>query len=195
MDMRVAHDKILVGDILVFKRKGFISGVLGWVLWLVERRWDRWGWHMGVAWMASKHQNSRWILEGTSDGVRVGLLSEDKLKTEIRAYRWLDNPPSDEVMEEFMARTLDEGYDVWVYLWTFCQRLQRWVLRHLRLPRSLWLLPRIRNRRYTCWELAFYFARKMGKPIGDIDRYPVLTDFLKAVQVRSDERESSASGE
>jgi len=174
--MIVAHNEIQMGDILVFKRKGFVSGMLGPILKLFKKKWDGWGWHMGIAWEESKHANGLWILEATGDGVRVGLLSEDKLKNEIRAYRWLDEPPSDEVMEKFMADNLDKGYDVVVYFWTL---IQRGLLRVIK--RSI---PRILNDKYTCWELAFLFAREMNKPIRSILDYPLLTDFLEAVEER-----------
>lgn len=167
----IQYDEIQMGDILVFKRKGFVSGILGPILKLFKRKWDGWGWHMAIAWEEAQYKNGLWILEATGDGVRVGLLSEDKLKNEIRAYRWLDEPPSGEVMEKFMAENLDKGYDVLVYFWTLIQRGLLRVIKHS--------IPRILNNRYTCWELVFLFAREMGKPIGDILDYPLLTDFLE----------------
>jgi len=186
----IEHDEIKMGDILIFKRKGFVSGVFAWLLKQFKRKWDRWGWHMAVAWEESKYKNGLWILEATSDGVRVGLLSEEKLKTEIKAYTWLDEPPSGEVMEKFMAEHLDKGYDVAVYFWTmaqylllkFVERVQR--LLHIEAKISI---PRVLDDRFTCWELAFRFCDEMGKPIQEavglkMSRYPMITDFLEAVK-------------
>lgn len=73
------------GDILIFKRKGFVSGVFGWLLKRFERWWDGWGWHMPIAWQ--KAGLGYWILEAARGGVRVNLISDKVLETEVRAYR------------------------------------------------------------------------------------------------------------
>lgn len=160
------------GDILVFRRKGFVSGVLGWILKRFERSWDGWGWHMGIAW--KKGIYGYWILEAAAEGVRVNLIDVEKFKDDIRFYKWLDEPPSDEAMEEFMLENLKYDYDVAVYLFTVLQYLVFHFLNHR--------IPRLLNKRYTCWELAFWYARVMGKPIQEIHKYPMVTDFLKIVE-------------
>ena len=71
-----------------------------------------------------------------------------------------------------MAANLDCGYDVAVYFFTMLQYL---ILHFFNHP-----IPRLLDNRYACWELAFFFAREMGKPIQSIHKYPVITDFLKA---------------
>ena len=168
----IPYDQIQGGDILVFKRKGFVSGVLGWLLKRFERSWDGWGWHMAIAWR--KARLGYWILEAAGKGVRVNLIKEEVFKTDIRAYRWLDQPASGDDLEEFMAEELDKGYDAAVYIWTMLQYLILHFFNHS--------IPRLLDNRYTCWELAFFFVRKMGKPIQSIHKYPIITDFLKAVE-------------
>ena len=160
------------GDILVFRRKGFISGVLGWVLKRFEPWWDGWGWHMAIAW--KKGHFGYWILEAAAQGVKVNLIQEKVLKSDVRTYRWLDEPPSDEDLEKFMSENLNRGYDAAVYLWTMIQYLVLHFFNHS--------IPRLLDNRYTCWELAFLFAREMGKPIQSVHEYPILTDFLKEVE-------------
>ena len=159
------------GDILVFKRRGFVSGVLGWILKQFERSWDGWGWHMAIAWMKSEGGFGIWIVEAAGEGVRVNLIPYEKFRTEIRAYRWLDEAPSNEDIERFIAEQLDRGYDVAVYFWTMIQYLVLHFFNHS--------IPRLLDNRYTCWELAFLFAREMGKPIQSIHKYPMLSDFIK----------------
>ena len=160
------------GDILVFRRKGFVSGVLGWILKRFERSWDGWGWHMAIAW--KKGTIGYWILEAAAKGVRVNLIDVNMFKDEIRFYKWLDEPPSDEALEEFMLDNLKYGYDVAVYPLTMLQYLVFHFFKHR--------IPRLLNNRYTCWELAFWYARVMGKPIQKIHKYPMVTDFLKEVK-------------
>lgn len=171
----IPPDEIKAGDILIFKRKGVVSGALGWVLRRFERWWDGWGWHMAIAWQ--KGRFGYWILEAAAEGVRVNLIRDDLLKTDIRAYRWLDEPPADEEMEKFMVNNLDCGYDVTVYFWTMIQYLVLHFFNHS--------ISRILDNRYTCWELAFFFTRKMGKPIQSVHKYPMITDFLKEVEKQS----------
>lgn len=167
----IPHSEILGGDILLFRRKGFVTGVLGWLLKRFERKWDGWGWHMAIAWQKSRL--GYWILEAAGKGVRVHLVRNEEFETEIRAYRWLDKPASGDDLEDFMAENLDKGYDVTVYFRTMIQYLVLHFFNHS--------IPRLLDNRYTCWELVFFFARKMGKPIQSIHKYPILTDFLKAV--------------
>jgi len=167
----IPYNEIQAGDILVFKRKGFVFGVLGWILKRFERSWDGWGWHMAIAW--KKGRFGYWILEAAAEGVRVNLISDKVMKTDVRIYRWLEAPPSDEDLEKFMADNFDYGYDVAVYLLTMLQYLVLHFFNHR--------IPRLLDNRYTCWELAFWFAREMGKPIQSIHKYPIITDFLKKV--------------
>jgi len=170
----IKSDEFQAGDILVFKRKGFVSGVFGWLLKRFEQSWDGWGWHMAIAWQKSEGGFGLWILEAAGEGVRVNLIKNEKLKTEIRAYRWLDEAPSGVAMEKFMADKLDKGYDVAVYFWTMIQYLVLHFFNHS--------IPRLLDNRFTCWELAFFFCREMGKEVESIHKYPILTDFLKKVE-------------
>jgi hypothetical protein len=171
-DTMIPYDQIQGGDILIFKRKGFVSGVLGWLLKRFERNWVGWGWHMAIAWQEARL--GYWILEAAGKGVRVNLIKEEVFKTEIRAYRWLGQPASGDDLEEFMVEELTKGYDAAVYIWTMLQ----YLILHF-FNRSI---SRVLDNRFTCWELAFFFARKMGKPIQSIHKYPIITDFLKEVE-------------
>ena len=77
-------------------------------------------------------------------------------------------------MENFIAEELHKGYDAAVYFWTVLQYFILHFFNHH--------IPRVLDNRYTCWELAFVFARERGKPIQSIHDYPIITDFLKEVE-------------
>lgn len=156
------------GDIILCKG-GRFPGVSWWlarILKLFEPDWDGWGWHLAIAYMEDKQ--GWWMLEATSKGVVVSLIGD----REHRVYRWLDKEPSKIRMYAFFNQVQGARYDYWVYAWTVLQYLGK------KIGLSL---PRIVDRRYTCWEMAMYAMRESGKPVLPIWDYPVLTDILKVL--------------
>jgi len=163
--------KLHSGDIICFKGEGIIFKTLSFLLGIFDRQWHelKWKpWHMAIA-----YHNGKWgwkVIESTGRGVEVNyLLSED-----YRVYTWLDKPPSRKKMEKFVTEHLGKNYDVGCYLLTMLQYLVLHFFNHR--------LPRILDDQYTCWELVFEFCREMGKPIQSLHNYPIIIDFLKAVE-------------
>jgi len=168
-----------VGDIIEFRRRGLVSGLLGGILGLFERDWDGWGWHMGVAWQDSKVGDSNvgwYVLEALSGGVEVNFYTSQYLEENTRGWQWLEESPSRERMDKFLSDYVNKKYDVVVYFWTMLQ----YLVRHYFNRR----IPRLLDERYTCWELAFWFCREMGRPIQSIYDCPLISDAIRAFKVR-----------
>ncbi len=161
------------GDIIEFKRQGFVSTILGGVLKLFERDWDGWGWHLAIAWL--QVGDLGWhILEATEDGVETNFYFNSWLKDEVRTYKWLDKVPSQKKMNKFLEGHLNKKYDVVIYFWTTLQYLIRHYFNHR--------IPRLLDDRFTCWELASEFCDEMGKPWESRYDCPMITDFLKVAK-------------
>ncbi|MFA5937268.1 MAG: YiiX/YebB-like N1pC/P60 family cysteine hydrolase [Candidatus Paceibacterota bacterium] len=157
------------GDILVFKRSGPVSFILGGILKLFEKDYDFWGWHVGFI----AHYAKGWMIcEALGNGVSLTPLSHYKPEN-IRVYRWLDNP-SQEKINRFVADYLGKPYDVAVYFWTALQ----YLLRHFwNRP-----IPKLLDGSFTCWELVFEFAEEMQKRIGSKYDCPLITDMLRTIK-------------
>jgi len=162
-----------VGDIVEFKGKGSVHGILSRLIWLFERWWDRWGWH--VAFICG-YDNDRGplICESVAGGVRVIPLREVAGGYgEYRIHSWFEESPEQSKVDAYVESVLGAKYDVTIYLWTALQ----YLVRHLINRR----IPRLLDNRYTCWENVFFFCREMGKPIQAIYDCPMITDLLKGL--------------
>lgn len=87
----------------------------------------------------------------------------------IRAYRIFESPPPNSAIAGFVNDRLGCWYDIVVYLLTAAAILLRPCID----------VPRIINRRFDCWEIAFDFCDCMGEDITPSYQYPFLTDFLR----------------
>jgi len=171
--MRIPNEKARAGDILIFKRSGFASAILSWLLQRFEPWWDRWGWHMAII-----HNRTRlsgrtlgwWILESQGQGVGINWIPRRDFY-KIRAYRRLNKKPTQSQLSSFKAKVEGCNYDVAVYFFTMLQYL---ILHFFNHP-----IPRLLDNRWTCWELCALFCREMGKPWQPLHRYPMITDFLE----------------
>lgn len=160
-------------DLLVFKRKGFVSGILGAILKHFEKDWDGWGWHVGIVW--GLHDRGGWlVLESLGGGPEINWYSEDYLRNCTRSYTWLDDKPSNWKITAFLPDHIGKKYDVAVYFWTALQ----YLIRHYFNRR----IPRLLDDRYTCWELAAEFFEAMGKPIHSKYDCPMLPDMLDVIE-------------
>lgn len=159
---------MLNGDIVVFKRQGFVSGVIGWLIQRFEKDWDGWGWHMAIA--VEYHKTKGWLIaESIGKGVTLSWL--DCYDRPFKSYNWFNKEISAYKIRRFLADRAGCRYDVSVYIFTLLQYL---VLHWFNHP-----LPRVLDRKYTCWELVFEFCREMGKPIQAPHKYPMITDFMR----------------
>jgi len=181
-----------VADIVEFKRKGFMSWFLGGLLKLFNPSWDGYGWHLAILWQPG--YDGWYILEATGQGVRKNWYDRTYLQKNTRIWSWLDEAPLDGYMKTFLARHINKRYDVAVYIHTLVQYLLLRAIEWFQKTFIPWhkfniSLPRVLNNRWTCWEIVFWFCRDMGKPIQesiglDYTRYPLITDFLRAVTNR-----------
>jgi hypothetical protein len=166
---------IRTGDILVFKRAGPLSFVLGGLLWLVEhliphaKPYDFWGWHTAIVVENMGHELL--VLESIGSGVQYSLVSSSRLGRDIRVYRVLPHAPSVTEMN-FAARTfIGKPYDVAVYFWTAAQ----YLIRHFWNRR----IPKLLDGRYTCWELVTEILCCFGVDLVDKYDCPILSDILR----------------
>ncbi len=164
------------GNIIEFKRKGFISWFLGGLLKLFERDWDMYGWHLAIAW--EKAYDGWYILEALAFGTEINYYSNKFLERNTRCWKWLDEPPTTKEMGEFLESHINKKYDVVIYFWTTLQYLIRHYFNHR--------IPKLLDDRWTCWELVADFCESMGKPIQSRFDCPLITDILRNFQFVGD---------
>lgn len=160
------------GDIIEFKRKGFVSWFLGGLLKLLKRDWDSWGWHLGIAWQRSWY--GWYILEATGKGICLNWYSDAYLAQSTRVWEWFDEELDPMDMSSFLKKHINKKYDVAIYFWTSLAVIIRHYFNH---P-----IPKLLDDRFSCWELVQEFSTEMGKPI--ISRYNVVViiDIIKALK-------------
>jgi hypothetical protein len=167
--------KLEPGDILIFKRNvdNRISTVLSRLLQLLERGWDRWGWHTGYVSQVSPDGTIITVEAVIGKGVQTVVYPTFESLGDVRVYRWADEL-SLNALEAFTEKHIGRQYDVVCYFWTSLQRIL--------LQFSNYCIPRIHNDKYTCWELVSAMARAIEKPLQPISRYPLITDMERALE-------------
>ena len=161
---------IKLGDIVVFKRKGPVSFVLGGILKLFVPSWDGKDWHTAPV---SKHDNERgWMIcEALAGGVQENPLS---LYHDYTVYRWFDEVLDQSKVNKFVADHLGKAYDVAIYFFTALAI----IIRHFwNRP-----IPKLLDRRFSCWELTQEFTTALGKPIVSPYDVVIITDLMKALK-------------
>lgn len=165
-------DRIIPGDIIVFKRRGKLAAILSWLLQRFEPHYDRWGWHMSM--VAEVRQLSRYepntfphIVEAHQEGVRIAPLPLDQ---EFRVYRWFPDTVTMGELLNTIYRYLGCPYDSDAYVGTIVSYF--WY----RIRGKQW---RIVDNEFHCWELVFQICGDLGYPIQPFSRYPIISDFLK----------------
>lgn len=156
------------GYIVEFKLRGFAFRVLASLLKFFERDWDKWGWHLAIAY--EKSGDGWYILEARAGGTEINYYPNFYLKEHTRSYQWLDKEPRKKRMAEFLALYQGKKYDVAIYFWTTLQYLIRHYFNHR--------IPRLLDDRFTCWELVSEFCEHFGKPIESKYDCPMITDIL-----------------
>ena len=150
----------------MFKGAGPVFQILSRVLKVFEPRWDRFGWH--VAFVVTPTT----LCESIGQGVVVSVLSK-YTPEETRCYRWFDEQPKNGDIVRFVGSHLGEPYDIAIYFWTSIAYLVRhWWGRRV---------PLLFNNSWSCWELLFYFADRMGKPISESYDFPLITTLLRSM--------------
>jgi len=172
------------GDIILFRGKGFLFNALSPILALLRPYPEmifpfRYGWkgneRVGRPWHLAFalewHKKHGWIIgESIARGVTPTYLNKYIIAGNIPiVIRWFDKPPRPIKLREFMAAHSDTKYSAMAYVWTALQVLLPWF-------------PRIVTSRVTCWQNVFRMCRWCGKPIQELHKYPLITDFLEAAE-------------
>jgi hypothetical protein len=158
------------GCILEHKAGGWktVSGLLSRLLRICDRNYDKWGWHLSIAY--TKGLNGWWILEATEDGVELNYYDNLFLFRDTRIYRWFETPPCRDKMDAFMVEHIGQPYDVAIYFWSGLAVIIQNIF-HIKLPK-------ITNRRWTCWELIQEFTQELNKPILSPKRIVIISDLI-----------------
>ena len=158
-------------NVVEFKRKGPTSFILGSLLKLFTPSWDKWGWHLAIAW--ERVFDGWMILEALSGGVQVKFHSDKELMATTRNYKWLTN--TDELTAHALLKEFQgKKYDVAVYFFTALAI----IIRHyFNRP-----IPKLLDSSYTCWELVQEFCCEMGRPICSKYDVVIITDMIEALK-------------
>jgi len=159
------------GDIVEFRRKGFVSFILGGILRLLEPQWDGWGWHLGIA--TDYKDGQIWILEALSGGVVENCYQWEELEKRVRVYRWFEHIPEKRKFNRIKQKYLGAPYDVKAYFgvvfWYIIKKLTGRAFR-------------LHDRQFMCWELVSVVCRELGKPLQDIWEYPLISEIIKKLE-------------
>lgn len=160
------------GDILLFERNtdDKIAEILSWMLRQLDGYWDGWGWHMGYVYDILTDGSIVVAEAKIGHGVKLVKYQGINSLGEVRVYRWIDNVNLS-ILENFTLAHLGCAYDLACYFWTGMQLLVRQFLGGY--------IQRIKNDRYTCWDLVCDMAQAMGQPLQPTRKYPLITDMIK----------------
>ena len=151
------------GDIVLTAYDNPIMKPLKWLLGRLIPEYGRlplkW-WHMAFV-VDCRNET---ICEGWFPKVRLAPLSNHRC---YKVYRWFTEPPAKIDIDRFVKRYLGKRYDFLCYVWT--------IAYYMTGER----LPRIYNRRFTCWELVADLCLWFGEPWADMFAYPLITDFIR----------------
>ena len=168
----VSKDKVRVGCIVEFQRsfKFFsVSGFLGGLLKLFNRKWDGYGWH--VAWVTSVEDGNIKIIEAAPGGVREVHIDSHFYKDD-RNYRFWDLglEPTPQDVKAIVKKHEGLPYNYESYFWIALV----YIFRHYwNRP-----IPKLLDNQYLFWELVINILRDLDKPIGQGDYdLPLLTDL------------------
>jgi len=146
-----------------------IPGFFGRIMKLFNRKWDGYGWHVGVVTQIERTSKAIKVLEAQPLGVREVRI-ENFYDKKDRNYRFWDLLGRELVRSEvrtIIAKYEGASYDFQAYFWTALA--------------MVFGLSRKDNGKYMCWELVYHIYRDFDAPIagGDKDR-PMLTELNMA---------------
>jgi len=156
-----------IGDVFMTDGGGPVFGVFSWILGRFEKDWrqlKRKPWHVGFL-------TRKEVINGVSHwmvGEARARIQENPLESlkNYQVFRWLDTPPDESKVRDFMKKRLGEPYDpFWGYLFVILWYFIKWF-------------PRIINRRWMCWEFLYHFMTTFGKPMDEEFEYPMITRMM-----------------
>ncbi len=163
---------IQVGNIIAFKRnpKDPVSFVLGWLLWLLDRDWDRKHWHLAPVIKVSLA--GVWVLDAQRGGAKENLYSFDYIAQYCDVFQWLDKPPLE--VKAFIKVYKGMPYDFGAYFGTIFFEIIRRVT-------GRWY--RVHDQEVHCWELTCLAMRYWGKPMVDLWEYPLISTIVRNLRL------------
>jgi hypothetical protein len=165
---QIDYKDIRPGDIGVCKGSGFIYNLFKPLLKVFFPYWDGWGWH--TFFVAFKNSDGWQIFEELGTGADVSPLSSFE---NMRFYRWFE--PDHKLIMQFILEYQGRKYDVELYFHTLLQYLS---LRFLNI-----FIPKVKNKKYTCWELVCEFCKFSGKELVPDKICPLLPDMIKKLSI------------
>jgi hypothetical protein len=151
------------GDVLVFQLSGWFPSLLAWLIWKIKAPgWDRDDWHLAPVVIATPLDLV--YIDAQMPSVKLNTLS--RAASGVRAYRIMEEEPTQAQCQDIIADLVGKPYDILIYGLT--------AIRQLGLK-----IPRIINQSYDCWEVTWEAADQWGHPISDSWEYPFITDFLR----------------
>lgn len=161
-----------IADIVLFKGNGLLFEGLSHLLKIIEKDWDRWGWHM--TFVSGKSTTAGWMICEMLEGGQNFTPLYKYNNRDYRVYRWFDNEPTNKQMTEWIKRNIRVRYDVAQYPWTMIAFLIR---HYFNKP-----IPKLLNNMWTCWESIFALGYEFGKEISSKYDCEMITDFLKVAK-------------
>ncbi len=169
----ILTDKLLPGDFVVESCPSKFWIPIQAVYKIIDPNWHKYGWkpwHMAFV-LDHVSNCDVTLFEAWWTTTRISYLSDH---SNYRIYRWFGLPANN--LSAFCNDRWNCKYDVLAYMWTFIYYL------------SGKRFPRIYNKSYTCWELCAELAILEGKPWCDMWDYPLVTDFLEAMNYNGDNK-------
>lgn len=159
-----------IGDLVLFDGAGPAFTILSWLLGRFDPAWRRLKrkpWH--VAFISLIDIDGTVYVSEAKGGVGITETELNSFKNPYLVFRWLDTPPGEKEVFNFIADYYQEPYDnfwgyLFVILWYFWRR---------------W--PFIIDYKWMCWEWVWFFCLRFGKPVDNIHKYPLITLLMDKV--------------
>ncbi|MCL2474820.1 MAG: hypothetical protein FWF37_01615 [Chloroflexi bacterium] len=168
----VNTEDVIPGCIAEFQRDfafWTVPGFLGRIMKLFNRKWDGYGWHVGVVTQVERGSKAIKVLEAQPLGAREVRIENfyDKKARNYRFWDLLGRELEKNEVRAIIAKYEGASYDFQAYFWTALA--------------MIFGLSRKDNGKYMCWELVYHIYRDLDAPIagGDKDR-PILTELNMA---------------
>jgi hypothetical protein len=157
------------------KSTNIVGPVLSFLIGIFDSQWlnlQRKPWH--VRFVSKGFGLSATVCEALAGGVCEKFLDSIPLEKQ-RAYRWFNDPLTQDWLDKWVGEHLGKPYDVMAYFSTALQYLLR----------AIWnrRIPRLLDGQYTCQELVMELAEDAGKPMASKRDCPMITDLCKALGI------------
>ena len=164
-----------LGALVLVKGEGLTFRIISGLLSLLNPSWRKRKWKPWHTFFICGHDDSRgWLIcEALGEGVCVHPLANYTSK-EYRMYRWFDSPRDQNKITDFVASHLGQKYDILVYPLTALAYLAR---HYWGRP-----VPRLFDNSWSCWELVYYFADRMGQSFAESYDFPMINELLDSLE-------------